>query len=41
MKESGEKKKRRSEGDFSEEEEDDIDKYLGVKNKKSSKKFRR
>lgn len=38
MKETGGKKKRRGE-DYGEEE--DIDKYLGLKDKKSSKKFRR
>ncbi|KAJ1430776.1 P-loop containing nucleoside triphosphate hydrolase [Sesbania bispinosa] len=38
MKETGGKKKRRGEGDDGEE---DIDKYLGLKDGKSSKKFRR
>ncbi|KAK7292615.1 hypothetical protein RJT34_15466 [Clitoria ternatea] len=38
MKEAGGNKKRRGGGDF---EEEDIDKYLGLKNGKSSKKFRR
>ncbi|KAK7281597.1 hypothetical protein RIF29_09723 [Crotalaria pallida] len=38
MKESGGQKKRRGEGDFAEE---DIDKYLGLKDGKSSKKFKR
>ena len=36
--EAGSKKKRRGEADYVEE---DIDKYLGLKDKKSSKKFRR
>ncbi|KAK2440968.1 DEAD-box ATP-dependent RNA helicase 10 [Trifolium repens] len=39
MKESGGKKKRRGEGDSGEDE--DIDKYFGLKDRKSSKKFRR
>jgi len=38
MKESG-GKKRSGEGDI--REEDDVDKYFGLKDKKSSKKFRR
>jgi hypothetical protein len=38
MKESG-GKKRRGEGDIG--EEDDVDKYFGLKDRKSSKKFRR
>jgi hypothetical protein len=39
MKESGGKKKRRGEDDSGEDE--DIDKYFGLKDRKSSKKFRR
>ncbi|GAU34781.1 hypothetical protein TSUD_205850 [Trifolium subterraneum] len=39
MKESGGKKKRRGEGDSGEDE--DIDKYFGLKDRKSSKKFKR
>ncbi|CAJ2670213.1 DEAD-box ATP-dependent RNA helicase 10-like protein [Trifolium pratense] len=39
MKESGGKKKRRGEGDSGDDE--DIDKYFGLKDRKSSKKFRR
>jgi len=38
MKETGGKKKRRGEEDYDGE---DIDKYLGLKEGKSSKKFRR